>query len=93
MTIEELAARVADLEQRLERLTLRFLQGPESKTAARRGWAPGWAPPKEERPRCVAKTKTGKPCGQAVIWDRSNNAPAAHGHCMTHHGQTSDGSP
>lgn len=82
MTLEELAARLADVERRLDLVTQRLLHGTPGQPAAP-GWRPEWAPPKRLRPLCGAKTRTGKACAARVEWDREHQAPL-HGRCAKH---------
>ena len=81
MTFEELAARLADVERRLDLLTQRLLYGPQSTAST---WRPEWAPPKEQRPRCGVAMKGGKSCSAPVMWDRVHHAPYPHGRCSKH---------
>jgi hypothetical protein len=79
--LEELRAKVENLEARLERLTLRVLYVNKGE-AERPVWRPEWSPPKDVRPRCGAATSRG-PCSSAVVWDRASRAPL-HGRCARH---------
>jgi hypothetical protein len=42
-------------------------------------------PPRGERPKCGAKTRAGRPCRAAAVWDRAARAPR-NGRCKNHGG-------
>ena len=46
---------------------------------------PDWNTPKRLRPKCGAKTRTGRPCVATVVWDKTHNQPV-NGKCCMHGG-------
>lgn len=44
-----------------------------------------WITPKQERPKCGAKTRTGRPCMAPVVWDKEHDKPR-NGRCRMHGG-------
>ena len=46
---------------------------------------PDWIIPKRLRPKCGAKTRTGRPCIALAVWDKENDCPV-NGRCRFHGG-------
>lgn len=44
-----------------------------------------WQPRRKERPRCGAKTRSGRPCQAPAVWDPVKNQPR-NGRCRMHGG-------
>jgi len=44
-----------------------------------------WVTPKNQRPRCGAKIRIGRPCFAPVVWDKKNDR-ARNGRCRFHGG-------
>ena len=48
--------------------------------------------PRPQRPRCGARTRSGKPCQAPAVWDRIRNR-ARNGRCRMHGGNCDPDSP
>jgi hypothetical protein len=64
----------------------------EAMSQGRMPWGLMWrldqmaeAPRKQQRPRCGAKTRSGRPCRAPAVWDRLHHRPR-NGRCRMHGG-------
>lgn len=52
---------------------------------------PDWTTPKHERPRCGAKTRSGRPCIARAVWDKERDCPTTRNARCRMHGGTNRG--